>query len=142
MIQKFRNTYFLYLQCISPEDCHLNKLLDSLDEIFEERPNNPLYPEYVEHKNIYVAGVYKTEKKYLKDEVVSIDSNFIQKGASYYIRIIFYHNKPPSIRAYFNGKGWKVDRPKMGFLEFLENLRIDFDALNAKFESHMFKYHA
>jgi uncharacterized protein Smg (DUF494 family) len=55
---------------------------------------------------------------------------------------VFYHNKIPSIRIYFNGKGWKIDRPKMGFLEFLEELEIDFDALSAKFESHMFKYYA
>jgi hypothetical protein len=109
----------------------------SMKQVFDQYINN--YEDYNEHNNKIVAGIMKTGHFILRRDMLP-ETKFIKPGEMYQIRIIFFHNSPAKMRIYYNGKGWKLDRPKMEFIDFLENLKINHKEIEIIFEKHIFQY--
>lgn len=137
MTQRLREIYNLYLKSVTPTNCQLNILILSMNQVFGSYLNN--FEDYNEHNNKTVVGIMRTGQHILRPDI-SPETKFIKPGEMYQIRIIFFRNSPAKMRIYFSGKGWNIDRPKMEFIDFLENLKINHKEIEMIFEKHIFEH--
>lgn len=142
-MNKLQRIYETYLSIINPEKCKINELAFEMTNIFQ-KPNNTSQ-EFRRFNDPVVFGVMYTANRKLLENIES-NNEFIKANKPYQLRVIFYKNKEiftsPKMRIYYSGPGWKYDRPKMEFIDFLMDLNIDHNKLSYIFEKHIFEHMA
>lgn len=141
MNKRLEEIYNKYLEIVTPENCKINELALEMKDIFH--PPNNTTQEFRKFNDPVVLGVMYTSNRKLIETVQSNDE-FVKINKPYQIRVIFYKNKEtfkhPKIRIYYSGPGWKYDRPKMEFIQFLMSLNLDHYRLSYIFEKHIFEH--
>lgn len=137
MSEKLRKIYEIYLRSINIEYDHIRELIRNLNYIFYPRVYYDV--SITKYNDPVVKGVMTCKNQTLIENIPT-NTKFIKPGDKYIIRILYYQKRFPKMRIYYDGKGWKTDRPKMEFIDFLCELNINHNKLAFAFEKHIFDF--